>query len=455
VLSALVRDYECLRVFTQKGIFVGISTNILKDGIPRMARLTDAKIKHLKFIPSPDKEKGETNRYFIGGGLYLEVLKSGSKSWRYKFRIEGKAGLYVFGQYPEIKLREISQLHQEARDLVARGIHPRTLKEQAKVESEIHEKRFSDFASAWVKKQSYKSSTETDLIQRLEKNIYPFLDCKSVNEWTTRELFNVLERMLQRGAIETARRLAGTMKNVYNDIFLLGVVDSNPAQGLQELLPAKPKAENFGSITNPEDLKNFFLSMQEVRPREDYAVTQALKLIPLVFLRPSNIRFLRWEYIDLENNRIDFPSEVMKRDNPHIVPLSRQAKEILLDMAMLTAGNEFVFSTSRGRGQPLSENTTTKAFQRRINPLTGKTYGKGAVTSHGFRHTASTLLNEMGFNADLVEVQLSHLNKDTVRQTYNKAQYITQRAEMMQAWADYLDSLKAGGNVVPIRSQKA
>ncbi|WP_321276130.1 tyrosine-type recombinase/integrase [Thiomicrorhabdus indica] len=415
--------------------------------------LTDPKIKALKYSPKGKKS------YSDGKGLniVLTQTKTGRtvKTWKYISTMQGKSIKLVIGQYPEISIKRAREIHQEARELVAQGIHPRILKAQARADKELNEKRFTNFFNDWMKKQTYKPSTETDLIQRVEKNLSRFLDRKPVNEWTTRELLGVLDRMVQRGAIETARRLAGTLKNVYNDIFLLGIVDSNPAQGLQELLPSKPKAENFGAITNATDLKHFFQSMQEVRPREDYAVTQALRLIPLVFLRPYNIRHLRWDYVDFELDQINIPADDMKRDHPHTVPLSRQAKEILLDMAELTAGNEFVFSTSMGRGKPMSENTTTQAFKRRINPTTGKPYGTGSITSHGFRHTASTLLNEMGFNPDLIEVQLSHLNKDTVRQTYNKAEYLPQRAKMMQAWADYLDSLQNGADVNPIRSQKA
>lgn len=406
--------------------------------------LTDPKIKALKYSPKGKKSHSD------GGGLNIVLKPSGVKVWQYITTMQRKPIKFTIGKYPEISIKRAREIHQQARELVEQGIHPRAIKETAKVEKERNEKRFTDFFNDWIKKQTYKPSTETDLIQRVEKNLSRFLDRKPVDEWTTRELFNVLDRMVQRGAIETARRLAGTLKNVYNDLFLLGIVDSNPAQGLQELLPSKPKAENFGAITSATDLKHFFQSMQEIRPREDYAVTQALRLIPLVFLRPYNIRHLRWEYVDFEADLISIPADDMKRDHPHTVPISRQAKEILLDMAELTAGNEFVFSTSMGRGKPMSENTTTNAFKRRINPTTGKPYGTGAISSHGFRHTASTLLNEMGFNPDLIEVQLSHLNKDTVRQTYNKAEYLPQRAQMMQAWADYLDGLKAGADVIPI-----
>lgn len=412
--------------------------------------LTDAKIRKLKFDPNGK------NNHFDGGGLFLAVLSSGTKSWRYKFRLNGKSGKFNIGLYPDLSLLDAREIHQQARNYVAQGIHPRIIKEQAKAEEEKRAHRFSHFFDGWQKKQALAESTRSDLIQRVEKNLIPFLDKKNVDEWTTRGLLNVVNRMVERGALETAYRMARTLKAVYNEILLLGIVETNPAQGLTELLPSKkikPKS-NFAAITDPQALKAFVRQLNQQPPREDYAVFMALKLIPLVFLRPYNIRYLRWEYVDFEAHQIHIPASEMKTNKPHIVPLSRQAQGLLQSVAELTGGQEFVFLTSRGLGKPMSENTTTRAFQRRINPATGEPYGSGAITSHGFRHTASTLLNEMGFNADLIEVQLSHLNKDAIRATYNKADWLPDRHKMMQTWSDYIDSLLIDADVVPIHGKK-
>jgi integrase len=179
----------------------------------------------------------------------------------------------------------------------------------------------------------------------------------------------------------------------------------------------------------------------------------AMKLIPLVFLRPCNIRYLRWEYINTADGFIELPADQMKTKKPFTVPLSKQALAIIEEMRPLTGEREFVFLTARGErtNTPMSENTTTRAFQRLNNPETNQPYGVGFVTSHGFRHTASTFLNELGFSDDAIELQLHHEGKDRIRATYNKAQLITERVKMMQAWADYLDSLKAGADVIPIK----
>jgi integrase len=187
--------------------------------------------------------------------------------------------------------------------------------------------------------------------------------------------------------------------------------------------------------------------------KQDFAVTQALKLMPLVFLRPYNIRFLKWEYINFDDRIINIPATELKNNKPLDVPLASQAIEILRDMLPITGDKEYVFVTSRGKDTPLSENTTTKAIQRLINPITGKSFGTGFMTSHGFRHTASTMLNELNYHSDIIELQLAHTNKDRIRATYNKAQWMEKRINMMQAWADYLDGLKSQGNVTPINKK--
>jgi integrase len=176
-----------------------------------------------------------------------------------------------------------------------------------------------------------------------------------------------------------------------------------------------------------------------------------------VFLRPHNIRYLSWEYIDFENHLINIPASELKTRKPLTVPLATQAEIILKDMHRLTGELEYVFVSSRGQNAkviiPLSENTTTKAIQRLINPITNKPFGVGYMTSHGFRHTASTMLNELGFDSDIIELQLAHIDKNQVRATYNKAQWMEKRINMMQAWANYLDGLKTQGNVTPINKR--
>ena len=401
------------------------------------------------------KPKDKVYKIFDGGGLYLQVKPTGYKAWKYDFRIGASRGTYTIGQYPDIKLKDAREAHRKAREHVAKGINPRAIKQEQIIANDLDNKRFSHYAIEWLDKQNIADSTYKDLKQRIHKNLTPFLDKKKVNEFSTLELLNIMKKMSDREAIETAHRMANVTRRIYNEILILGIVENNPAQGLAELLP-KPdirKKGNFGHITTPEEIKVLLQQIDNPSARQDVATTQALKLMPLVFLRPKNIRFLKWEFIDFDNAIINFPANELKTRKALAVPLSHQAITILNEIEPLTGSGEYVFVTSHGEsnGKPLSEGTTTSALRRLINPTTNKPFGTGYMTSHGFRHMASTQLNELGYDADVIELQLAHINKDRVRATYNKAQLMEKRITMMQDWADYLDGLKAGADVVPIK----
>lgn len=407
--------------------------------------LTDTAVKNAKPKDKPYKLSD-------GGGLYLLIKPTGYKSWKYDFRLDNSRGSYTIGNYPDISLKLARQEHREARELVAMGTNPKQIKIQRKVKDELKNKRFSFYMNQWLDKQVLAETTLSDLKQRIDKNLIPYLDNKYINEYTTADLLNVMSRISKRGAKETAIRLANILRRVFNEILILGIIDTNPAQGLAELLPKPDKRidNNFGHITSTNDLRVLLQQIDNPTDKQDFAVTQALKLMPLVFLRPYNIRFLKWEYINFDERIINIPATELKNNKPLDVPLSDQAIEILKEMIPLTGKKEYVFITSRGKDTPLSENTTTRAIQRLINPVTSKPFGTGFMTSHGFRHTASTMLNELGYHSDIIELQLAHTNKDRIRATYNKAQWMEKRTNMMQAWADYLDGLKIKGNVSPI-----
>jgi integrase len=403
------------------------------------------------------KAKDKVYKLFDGGGLYLKVNTSGYRCWKYDYRVNGSRGTYTIGQYPDISLKDARESHREARELVAKGIHPKQIKETQRIENGLNSKRFSHYANEWLGKQNLAESTYKDLKLRIEKNLIPFLGEKKVNEYSTADLLEIMLEMSNRGARETAQRMANVLRRVYNEILILGIVDNNPAQGLAELLP-KPDVRlkgNFGHITSVDEITVLLKQIDKPSVRQDFATTQALKLMPLVFLRPRNIRFLKWEYVDFENKVINLPASELKTRKPLVVPLAHQSITILKDIQRLTGTGEYVFVTSHGRGNPLSENTTTQALKRIINPSTGKAFGTGYMTSHGFRHTASTLLNELGYDPDIIELQLAHINKDRIRATYNKAQWMEKRIKMMQAWADYLDGLKNQGNVTPINKTES
>ena len=400
------------------------------------------------------KPKTKVYKKFDGGGLYLLIKPTGYKSWKYDYRLGDSRGTFTIGQYPDISLKDAREEHRNARELVAKGINPIEIKDARRIDNDLDSKRFSYYANEWVGRQHLAPSTLKDLRQRIDKNLIPYLDKKRVNEFTTSDLYKIMLKMSDRGAMETAVRLANVTRRIYKEILTLGIVENNPAQGLAELLP-KPdpkKKSNFGHITSPEEIGVLLQLIENPSPGQDFATTQALKLMPLVFLRPKNIRFLKWEYIDFELKVINLPAEELKSGKPLFVPLASQAIKILKEIEPLTGNGEYVFVTSNGKGKPISEATTTAAIRRMINPATGEPFGTGYMTSHGFRHMASTQLNELGYDADVIELQLAHINKDRIRATYNKAQLMDKRIAMMQEWADYLDGLKLEPtNIIPIK----
>jgi integrase len=390
------------------------------------------------------KPKSKVHKLFDGGGLHLLIKPSGYKAWKYDFRLDAARCTYTIGQYPDVSLKLARERHREAREYVDKGIHPREIKQQRRIEKDLNSMRFSYYAYQWLDKQNLAESTYSDLKQRIDKNLTPYLDKKKVNEFTTADLLKITQKITDRGARETAKRMAGALRRIYNEILILGVVDTNPAQGLAELLPIPDKHSkgNFGHITSPDEIKVLLKLIDNPSSRQDYATTQALKLMPLVFLRPSNIRFLKWDCIDFDKKLINIPAREIKTRKPLTVPLANQSVSILKSMEPLTGDLEYVFISGHSKGKPLSENTTTAALRRFINPVTGEPFGTGYMTSHGFRHMASTLLNEMGYDPDVIELQLAHINKDRIRATYNKAQLMDKRTQMMQEWADYLDGLR-------------
>lgn len=391
------------------------------------------------------KPKDKPYKLHDSNGLYLQVNPSGSKIWKYDFRLQGKRGTYTIGPFPDHSLKEAREELIKARKLVGNGVNPTNAKKINQAKQSLNEKRFSDYAKEWISKQNYADSTLVDINARLEKNIYPHLDSKPVNEFTTLDLLDIMKVISDRGARETAVRLSGLIRKVFNELLILRLIDTNPAQGLSELLP-KPDHRSKGNFSHITDEAEFQSLIQQIHSpaismRQDKIVTYALKLMPLLFLRPKNIRFMKWSQISFSQKLLTIPASEMKSGKELKVPLANQATKLLKEIKQHTDKYEYVFVTRYGRPNPMSENTTTAAIKRLINPKTGEPFGTGFMTSHGFRHTASTMLNEKGYEQDAIELQLAHISKDRIRATYNKAELMPQRTKMMQEWADYVYSL--------------
>ncbi|NRP95855.1 Prophage CP4-57 integrase [Marinobacterium sp. xm-g-59] len=390
--------------------------------------LSDAKIKNLK-----PQEKGY--KVTDGGGLYVYVTKTGTKSFRYDAKIDGSRKTITFGTYPAMSLAEAREEHEKAHSLVAKGIDPR--------KTTTDKKNFSYYSLEKMKTLDLRGATYTKRLGRMEKYLFPELDKKDVTLITAQDLSQLLKPIADSGKRETANRLVSYCRQTFDYLIGLQLIENNPADTVGRTLPKPKETRNFAHLTKVEDVALFLKAIDT--HTGDYAVKKGLQFMSLVFLRPHNIRYLRWQYVDLANKLITFPPEEMKTDREHKVPLSTQALSILKDMQKLTGKLEYVFMSSisiNNNKQPMTENTLNVAITRLINPNTGEQFGRGFITSHGIRHTASTQLNELGYNPDVIEMQLAHAHKDRIRAVYNKAEYMPERTKMMQEWADYLDKLK-------------
>lgn len=387
--------------------------------------LTNVKIKGLK-------PKDKRYRVSDGNNLYLMILPSGGKVWRVRFTFAGKRKEISLGTYPEVSLKDARKKRLEIREQLAKGINP-AMKEG---------NTFQAVASEWWKsrKEEWSKGHAALTWRRLEKNIFPWIGHRPVSEITSRELLEALRKIEARGAIETARRIC----QVCGQIFLYGVAcgycENNIANGLTTALK-KQKPRNFAAITDPAKMRTLLRDIDAFEGH--FVVKSALQLAPLVFVRPGELRKAEWKEIDLENAMWLIPAERMKKKRPHLVPLSRQAVKILKDLYPLTGHGTYVFPSVRTDARPISENTLNVAL-RRLG------YSKEEMTAHGFRTMASTRLHEMGWKSEVIEKQLAHADKNKVRGVYNKAQYLDERKRMMQAWADYLDGLKRGAEVIPL-----
>lgn len=398
--------------------------------------LTDNQIKNLKPGPKPA-------RVFDGKGLYLEVSPTGGKLFRYKYRFDKKEKTLSLGQYPDVSLKDARKRHQEAREQLAAGLDPSAVKQAAK---QKHSNTFGTVAFEWweSQKERWTRVHAESIWRRLELNALPWLNDKPMDGITTADLLQALRRIESRNANDTAKRVGNYFRNIFIYAVACGYTANNPASDLTKALKVVP-VRNMPAITEPAEIAELLKAIDGFRGT--FTVECALKLAPLVFVRPGELRKAEWNEIDLDRAVWAIPAERMKMKRPHVVPLSKQAVDILRELQPLTGNGKYVFPSIRTASRPMSENTLNVAL-RRLG------YSKDKMVSHGFRTMASTRLHEMGWRSDIIEFQLAHADKNKVRGTYNKAEYLEDRTHMMQAWADYLDSLKKDEQIIPFKKAR-
>lgn len=401
--------------------------------------LTDTKIKKLK---------PEDRLYRIADfkGLAIEVKPSGVKAWRFRYRFDGKASMMSLGEYPIVTLAEARVKRDQARELLDKGINPtqykRDKQEQRKLDAEALQAEqdkmtFNDLFLLWHKHNSetWTYSHARDIRERIDKHLIPQIGYLPLDDIKPMDMIHALKKIEQGGRVETTRRI----KQYANRIFKFGIgfghCERNPASELPNDIFQKAEKSNYAHTTDAKVLTQIINAIDDYTG--DIITRKALELAPYVFLRSKELAGLEWCEIDYESGVIEIPAERMKKKRAHLVPISSKVKEILDYMHPLSGDSKYVFPSPRTKSRPIGEQT--------LNPALHRLGFKNIQTFHGFRHTASTMLNEMGFIGDIIEKQLAHEETNKVRGAYNKALYIEQRKEMMQAWSDYLSGLKAGG----------
>jgi integrase len=396
----------------------------------RRVLINDTIIRNTKPGPKPIKLSD-------GDGLFLLVQPNGCRWWRMRYFVDGREQLLSVGTYPEVSLKQARDRRHEIRSMVANGGDPGA---QRKAERRARGTTFELVAREWwgKRKHLWKGKYADVIMMRLEKNIFPYLGRHVIKKLVAADFLECFERMEKRGILETAHKVKTTCSQVMRYAVATRRADRDPIVDLRgALTPVKRK--HYATILFPSEIGDLLRTIDGYRGKS-HVVHCALRLLPLVFVRSSELRYAQWEEFDFANAQWRIPAERMKRPNPHIVPLSRQALSVLKELHLHTGPTGFLFPGMRSAARPISENTVNAALRR-------MGYTKHEMTGHGFRSMASTLLNEQGWEPDAIERQLAHCEEDDVRAAYNYAQYLPDRRKMMQAWADYLDSLRDDSKV--------
>ncbi len=395
------------------------------------------------------KPKERVYRHADGGGLYVEVTPAGGLWWRWKYRFGGKEKRLSFGVYPDTSLKAARQQREAARQKLAAGIDPGEARKAGKL-AQAGAESFEAIAREWHAKftPTWEASGADRIIRRFERDVFPWLGKRPIAELRAPELLAVLRRIESRGIQETAHRVKQNCGQVFRYAVATGRAERDPTGDLRGALPPT-KSKHHASIVEPKGVGQL---LRAIDGYEGHFVTKcALRLAPLVFVRPGELRKAEWSEIDLDKAEWRIPAKRMKMREQHIVPLSRQAVAILRELEPLTNRGidakpdapRYLFPGARSRERPMSENAVLAALRR-------MGYTKEEMTGHGFRSVASTLLHEQGWNHQAIERQLAHAERNAVSAAYNFAEHLPERRRMMQAWADYLDGLKAGAKVIPL-----
>lgn len=396
-------------------------------------KLTDRAIRNLK-----PKAKNYKKYDGSGYGLFIQVNTSGSKTFGAKGRYQGRAKSLSFGKYPNTTLKDARAAAREAQSLLSRGIDPNAQKRAKKSTqaSNVNTNTLETIARQWHKQQSlvWTKIHSQNVLGRLERDLFPPLGRLPIADISQTQILEALRKIEARGALETARRVLGNTRAIYDYARGAGLIDNDPLYRVEKAL-TPVKKQHLAAITDPEEVSQLLKSIEAYSGT--LVVESALKFAPLVFQRPGEIRHARWVDIDFERKEWNFKPSKRKDSDLHNVPLSRQALAILTKVHQLTGSSEFVFPNARSKDRAMSNNAILAAMRR-------MEISKESMCGHGFRAMARTILDEvLGFRVDIIEYQLAHAVRTPLGRAYNRTTFRSERIKMMQDWADYLEDLKA------------
>ncbi|EPY5321481.1 tyrosine-type recombinase/integrase [Klebsiella variicola] len=385
------------------------------------------------------KTKDKPYKLSDGGGLYLLVNPNGARYWRLKYRVAGKEKSLALGVYPDVSLADARQKRAEAKKVLAAGGDPGQEKQEKKhARAMAVSNSFERLALEWHehKSMNWSAGYASDILEYLRKDIFPYIGSRSITDIKPVDMLAVLRKMEQRGVLDKLKKTRQACRQIFTYAVITGRAEHNPVVDLASTLKA-PKQKHFPHLS-VEQIPDF------LRALNDYSgsvVTRnATRLLMLTGLRTIELRASEWADIDFDKGVWNIPAERMKMRRPHLVPLSSQVRELLEEIHQLTGRGKYVFPGRNDAGKSMSEAS--------INQVIKRIGYDGKATGHGFRHTMSTILHEQGFNTAWIETQLAHVDKNSIRGTYNHAQYLDGRREMLQWYADYMAALENGENVV-------
>jgi integrase len=402
-------------------------------------KLTDLAIKRAK-----PKDKPYT--LADGNGLSLLVETNGSKGWRYRYQFAGKTKMISLGVYPVVTLTEARAKRDEARKQVANGFNPSEVRKTEKISAANQiENTLENLTREWYEKRidRWSASYADEMMETFEKDVFPYIGARPIAEITPMELMAVLSRLNDRGATEKLRKVRQRCGEVWRYAIVTGRAEYNPAPDLVSAF-APHKKEHYSFLT-VDELHEFYKALNAYTG--SFIVKMGLRLQIIIGVRPGELRHAEWSEIDFDKTQWEIPAAKMKMRRPHIVPLSIQAIDILEQLKPITGQRKYVFHGRNDPNKPMSEAA--------INQVIKRIGYDSQVTGHGFRHTMRTILHDQNYNSAWIETQLAHVDKNSIRGTYNHAQYLDGRREMLQWYADYMEALENGDNVVHGKFKRA